>query len=164
MKIMKKMLLVSTISGLLMIINGVAYAVVLPGSACVAEGGAAEKGIIGSQGEYKWTDTTQSKRVHCPVVSSNFPPVQIFNVGNASNSTLTCTIKSLLLGRRGAALQTGGYTVSSKKVGYGAVRLKVTGYRPTQQTVSYISYCDLPAAIGIYQGAQSIIFNVADTY
>jgi len=166
MRIIKN-ILIPTVFGSLMIINGVANAgtAILPGSACVAEGGSADKGIIGSRGEYKWTDTTQSKRIHCPVMSSReASPAQVFNIVNASNGTLTCTVKSLLIGRGGAGLQSGGYTSSSKKVGYGAARLTVTRYTTTQQTVGYISYCDLPAAIGTYRGAASVIYTVRHGY
>ncbi len=174
---MKKMLFVSAIFGSGMIINGVVNAEIaatLPGSACVAEGGAANKGIIGSQGEYSWTDTTQSKRVHCPVMSSSIyqyqrsgngkSPKLVFNIHNSTSGTLTCTIKSLRLGRGGAGFQSGGSTVSSKKTGYGAARLRVTGRKATQQTVGYISYCNLPAAKGSYRGAASVIYNVEYYY
>ncbi len=151
---MKNILLASTFFGSLMIVS-VATGEIRSGSACVAEGEPTNKAVIGPRGEFLWKDTTQSKRVHCPVISSQG---QIFAVVNTSNGSLTCTIKSLLA--RGAGLQSGGYTTSSKKEGSGAARLRVIAPRRTNQTVGYVSYCNLPAAKGTHRGAASRIFYV----
>jgi len=69
---MKNILLASTFLGSLMIVSA-AVGEIRSGSACVAEGGPTDKAVIGSRGEFLWKDTTQSKRVHCPIISSQVP-------------------------------------------------------------------------------------------